>query len=272
MRIRRAVVTMTVAALAAIGLSALASPAQAATPEYLFTVQAVKGSTSAGHAAKGEDERFTLTLQGVDPVTKFADRPFRSASVMSPAALVANWDAWFVGSAPNAVLTYTGAAGTAPNSIVVTLTRPRYDKVGRTLSFTATRTYRTLEPSQKGNGWNRPATPRAFTSASLFIDDAGSNATAGLVSQMQQALQPYVFSPNDMNTWSAAVQALSSILNVAWAQGTLVGATQSDAYTVVCAPTSDQILNGYMSCSVTMQLPGGTTYSTTLTQMMGTSG
>ena len=62
--------------------------AEAATPSFLFTVQAVSGSTSVLPAGSGVDERFTLSLRGVDPVTKFADRPFRSASVMSPAALV----------------------------------------------------------------------------------------------------------------------------------------------------------------------------------------
>lgn len=247
--------------------------AQASTPEYLFTVQAVNGSTQPDNPAKGENERFTLTIHGVDPVTKFADRPFRSASVMSPGALVANWNSWFVGSAPNAVLTYTGAAGTAPQSIVVILTRPRYEKVGRSLTFTAVRTYRALDPSQNGKGWKRPTTPRTFTSASLFIDDAGSNATSALVSQMQQAMQNYVFQPNDQSTWSAVQSDLSGILTTAWQQGILAGSSASDAFTVSCQLfTTQQILNGYLECAVTMQLPGGASYSTTLSQMMATSG
>lgn len=269
-RAASASVAMALTAVAAQG--AFIAPAQAATPEYLFTVQAVNGSTQPGNPTKGEDERFTLTLSSVDPVTKFADRPFRSASVMSPAALVANWDAWFTGSAPNAVLTFTGAAGTAPQSIVVTLTRPRYEKSDRSLTFTAIRTYRTLDPSQKGKGWKRPATPRAFSSASLFIDDAGSNATAALVTQMQQAMQSYIFQPNYAMTWSAVDSALTSILTQAWQQGTLNGATASDAFSVTCQPTTQQILDGYLTCAVSMQTPGDGNYSTTLTQMMAISG
>ena len=86
MRFRRiTAATMAISAIGAAGLTAISAPAQAATPSYLFTVEASSGSTAPGQPAKGQDERFTLTIRGVEPVTKFADRPFRSASVMSPA-------------------------------------------------------------------------------------------------------------------------------------------------------------------------------------------
>lgn len=117
-----------IAAIAAVCLVASSAPAQAANPSYLSTVQAVAGSTVLGQTSKGEDERFTLTMRGVDPVTKFADRPLRAASVISPAALVSNWNSWFADSPPNAVLTFAGRAGEAPQSIVVTLTKPRYER------------------------------------------------------------------------------------------------------------------------------------------------
>jgi hypothetical protein len=273
MRLRRiTATTMAISAISAAGLTAISAPAQAATPSYLFTVEAAAGSTASVRPAQGEDERFTITMRGVEPVTKFADRPFRSASVMSPAALVSNWDAWFADSPPNAVLSFVGGTSQAPQSIVVTLTRPRFDNVGRTLTFTASRTYRTLDPSQKGKNWKRPATPRAFTGASLFIDDAGSSVTDSLVAQMQQTMQNYVFQPNDQSTWSAVQSALSGVLTQAWQQGTLMGPTASTAFSVSCAPTSLQILNGYLSCSVSMQLSGGSNYSTTLTQQMAASG
>lgn len=259
------------AVTASVAQGTFAASVQAATPEYLFTVQAVNGSTQPSNPAKGEDERFTLTFSGVDPVTKFADRPFRSASVMSPAALVANWDAWFVGSAPNAVLTYTGAAGTAPQSIVVTLTRPRYEKAGRLLTFTAVRTYRTLDPSQKGKGWKRPTTPRTFRSASLFIDDANGNVTSALTTQLQLAMQQYVFAPNDESTWAGITAAFQVILTQAWQQGIINGATASDAFGVTCEATAQQVLNGYLACAVRIQLPGDANYTTTISQMMQTS-
>ena len=247
--------------------------AEAATPSFLFTVQAVSGSTSVLPAGSGVDERFTLSLRGVDPVTKFADRPFRSASVMSPAALVSNWNSWFSTSAPNAVLTYSRGAGIAPSSIVVTLSHPRYSAAGRSLSFTATRTYRAVDPLQKGSNWVRPVTPRTFVSASLFIDDTGSSSTDALVASLQQAMQAYVFAPNNAYTWAAVNSALSAILTTAWQQGTLMGPTASSAFTVSCQMMSaQQILNGYMTCPVTMQLMNGGYYSTVLTQQMATSG
>ena len=270
---RIAVATLAIVFSAAGVWGTSSASAQPARPSYLFTVQAVSGETGSVNSAQGEDERFSLSLRGVDPVTKFADRPFRSASVMSPAALVSNWNSWFADSAPNAVLTYSAGAGKAPQSIVVTLVRPRIDSTGRVLTFTATRTYRTLDPSQKAKSWIRPVTPRTFSSASLFIDDAGDSQAAALVAQLQQGMQQYVFSPNNASTWAAVASALSTILTQAWQQGTLMGPTAATAFTVNCqAMSAQQILNGYLSCAVTMQLASGQNYSTILTQMMATSG
>jgi hypothetical protein len=273
MRLKRtfpAILAITVFAFA--GVAASGPPAQASTPSFLFTVQAASGSTASSRTAAGEDERFTLTLRGVDPVTKFADRPFRAASVMSPAALASNWNAWFGDSAPNAVLTFSSSTGKAPQSIVVTLTQSRYNSADHTVTFTATRTYRTLDPSQKGKDWKRPVTPRTFTSASLFIDDAGSSVTDGLTAQLQQAMQQFIFSPNNAATWAAVTAALSGILTKAWQQGSLLGPTASSAFSVSCQPYAQQILNGYLPCAVTMHLTNGTTFTTTLTQQQATSG
>ncbi len=246
--------------------------AQSANPSYLFTVVAAAGSTVLGQPARGEDERFALSFSGVDPVTKFADRPLRAASVLSPEALVSNWSSWFADSPPNAVLTFAGQAGMAPQSIVVTLTEPRYEATGRTLLFTAVRIYRTVEPSEKDENWKRTATPGSFTSASLLIDDAGDIEAGALTAQLQQAMQQYVFQPNNGNTWAAVASAMSSILTTAWQQGTLMGPTAATAFEVDCQPSPLQILNGYLTCAVSMQLATGQNYSTTLTQMMATSG
>ena len=248
--------------------------AHADNPSYLFSVQAAGGSTTSVHATSGEDERFTLTLHGVDPVTKFADRPFRNASVISPAALATNWGAWFAGSPPNAVLTFVTASGMAPQSIVVTLTRPHYSSAGRVLSFTATRTYRTQDPSQKGSDWARPATPHLFRSASLFIDNASAATTAApLVAQLQASMRPYIFAANDALTWSAVERALSGVLTQAWQQGRLLGPSAASSYTVSCQPTPQQILGGYLTCNVglAVQKPA-MFYNVILTQQMGSSG
>lgn len=269
-KIRKAATAMVaVASMLVVGIALPTSIAQASSPAYLFTVQSVAGSIVPGRPVKGEDERFTLRLNGVDPVTKFTDRPYRAATVMSPSALVSNWDAWFADSPPNAVLTFAKSAGKAPQSIVVTLSRPRWDKGNRTLLFTATRTYRTMDPSEKGSGWTRPETPRRFTSASLFIDDAGFNVDqlAELVeSTMQQAIEPFVFNVDDAITWAAATSALSTALTQLWSQGALTGATPADAFTVACQPSTQQLTDAILSCTATMQLAGWGPFTLTVAQ------
>lgn len=137
--------------------------------EYMFTVQATDGATTQMKASRPGVERFRLTLIGVDPVTQFSDRPFRDASLISPQALDSNWESWFEGDPPNAVLTYA-RPGRAPGSMVVALTNPRYSAATRTLSFTAIREGRTHDPVEKSVTWERLTTPTSMTSVSLFID------------------------------------------------------------------------------------------------------
>jgi len=248
------------------------SQTNAVNPSYLFAIIAATGTTVSGKPRQGEDERFTLTLDAVDSVTEFADRPLRSASVLSPEAFVSSWSTWFADSPPNAVLTFAGKAGNAPQSIVVTLSEPSFEAYGNKIVFTATRTYRTVEPSEKGQDWKRPVTPLSFTDASLFIDNSGDSQAGPLVAALQQSMQEFVFAPNDANTWDAAEAAMSAILTSSWKQGTLTGATAAQAFSVNCEPSADEVLNGYLPCKVTMQLTNGGTYSTIITQTWGSSG
>lgn len=146
------------------------SVSKSTTPEeFLFTVQAARGSTASLTVTGAEDETFTLTLSGVDPVTMFSDRPFRDARLISPTALAVNWDAMFGDVPPNAVLTYA-RPGKAPGSMVIELTNAIYSRATRTLSFTAIREARKHDPVEKGANWQRRTTPLAMTSVSLFID------------------------------------------------------------------------------------------------------
>ena len=137
--------------------------------ELLFTVQAARATTSNMKINGSADETFTLTLTGVDPVTVFSNRPFRDAWLISPRGLDANWETWFAGDPPNAVLTF-GHSDKAPLTMVITLTNPSYRASARTLTFTATRIERDHDPIEKGANWERITTPAAMTSVSLFID------------------------------------------------------------------------------------------------------
>lgn len=186
---RSSMMRLLVAASAAVlGLTSLATvpSAHAAepaarslpAPTYLFTVEGARGTT-APLSPRGTGERFTLTLDGLDAVTMFTDRPFRRARLISPAALSQNWSTWFADSAPNAVLTWDAGSGKPPTSLVVALTNPRYDSATDALSFTAFRVRRLHDPVEKGRNWKRETTPTSFRSASLFIDSTGTVTVNG---------------------------------------------------------------------------------------------
>ena len=68
------------------------------------------------------------------------------------------------------------------------------------------------------------------------------------------ACHPYVFQPNDVNTWKAVKAMISSFLNSVWKQGGLQGASPADAYQVECGlgstMTPEDILNGFMKVTV----------------------
>jgi len=68
------------------------------------------------------------------------------------------------------------------------------------------------------------------------------------------ACQPYVFQPNDKNTWEAVKAMIGSFLNSIWKQGGLQGATASDAFSVECGlgvtMTGEDILNGFMKVAI----------------------
>lgn len=72
------------------------------------------------------------------------------------------------------------------------------------------------------------------------------------------ACHPYVFQPNDKNTWEAVKSMISSFLTSVWKNGGLMGATPSDAFSVACGlgttMTGDDVLNGLMTVVVRVAL------------------
>lgn len=75
---------------------------------------------------------------------------------------------------------------------------------------------------------------------------------------IKSALNPFVFAPNDGNTWVTVTSMVSNFLQGLWSQGGLMGATASEAYTVQCGlgstMTALDILEGYMIVQVTVQM------------------
>ena len=75
---------------------------------------------------------------------------------------------------------------------------------------------------------------------------------------IKTALQPFVFAANDGQTWVTVTGMISNFLTGLWSQGGLMGDKASDAFSVQCGlgstMTSQDILNGYMVVSVTLQM------------------
>lgn len=68
------------------------------------------------------------------------------------------------------------------------------------------------------------------------------------------ACEPYVFRPNDSNTWLAVRTMISNFLRNQWQSGALVGNSEAEAYAVDCGlgatMTPQDVLDGYMKVSV----------------------
>ena len=68
------------------------------------------------------------------------------------------------------------------------------------------------------------------------------------------ACEPFVFRPNDANTWIAVKSMIGSFLRSQWQAGALVGATEDQAFQVEVGlgttMTPQDILDGYMKVSV----------------------
>lgn len=160
------------AALSLLPGVAVAASAPQRTSE-LFVQQAGGGTLE-----RVRDGAFRLRLSGVAPtVSSFTDRPRRRASAQSLRSFVRDWSAsGFAADPPNAALVLAGARRSA-DVAMLTLSRPRYDRARRTLTYRA-------EPLRGDGGdalasFARRADPvRAlrFAAASLFIDNgAGSS-------------------------------------------------------------------------------------------------
>lgn len=75
---------------------------------------------------------------------------------------------------------------------------------------------------------------------------------------IRNGLAPFVFSPNNGQTWTTVVAMVSSFLMDLWSRGGLMGATPQEAFSVQCGVgstmTGKDILDGYMIVQVTLQL------------------
>lgn len=138
--------------------------------------------TAAGGSLRGSGDRLTLTLTGVGGwVTRFADRPARDAQAVDVRDFLTRWRQRFATSPPNAVLSFRVAGEATPRTIVLELSRPRYDAAARTATYAARRIVERADALPGARHPRQPVvepTPRAFAGASLFIDDSDDTETA----------------------------------------------------------------------------------------------
>ncbi|MCI4668276.1 MAG: phage tail sheath family protein [Bacteroidia bacterium] len=96
---------------------------------------------------------------------------------------------------------------------------------------------RTLDGNS--NDWRYINVRRLF----LFLEES-----------IKQATFPFVFEPNDANTWNTLSSMISSFLNTVWKAGGLVGNTPEQAYQVLVGlgvtMTFQDILEGYLRVTV----------------------
>jgi hypothetical protein len=146
----------------------------------LFTQTAAHGSLTPGkHKSKG-DSRYVLTLRGVAPqLVWFQDRPGRHTGHLSARDFVRGWKGFgFKADRPNAALSVLDGKESA-DTVVIELSRPRYDAKRRTMRYSArpiSRATGTLSVFATGRD---SGVPRRFGAVSLFIDNTDSPVING---------------------------------------------------------------------------------------------
>jgi len=91
---------------------------------------------------------------------------------------------------------------------------------------------------------------------------------------IKYAIKPYVFEPNDANTWLTVKSMISNFLTNVWQSGGLAGGTPADAFGVNIGlgstMTPVDILNGVMNITVTIAVTRPAEFMViTLQQKMG---
>ncbi|MBN1346027.1 MAG: hypothetical protein JXQ73_25290 [Phycisphaerae bacterium] len=201
------------------------------SPSYLYVVTADAGTL----VADGEDANtYTLTLTGVMPdAIYFSDRPERSAGDETVQEFVDDWAAsGFEDDPPNgAIVLHTGD----PNGdvVIVELTGPVYDTATATLRLTAA----ILTDEQTGalaayGTMADAAIPEAFTTASLFIDDAPKGAIISVSYDYPPDDAWYI--PRDLEVTVNSPNTAS--YSIDWGEAAQLGNEPIESFTIVFDP------------------------------------
>lgn len=154
---------------------ALAPPATAADPSFMFVQTAAGGTFTA--SGEGSTSSFRLVLEDVGPETVyFSDRPSRVAGALDNTRFLDAFP-FTPANPPNAAIVLSTPASADQDVIIVELTAPLYDAERRTLSYAV----EVLTAGGDGLEFlseRLDATlPARFDHVSVFIDDC-PNTTA----------------------------------------------------------------------------------------------
>lgn len=91
---------------------------------------------------------------------------------------------------------------------------------------------------------------------------------------IKQALEQFVFAPNDGNTWASVTLMITSFLTGVWQSGALIGASAAEAFVVQCGlgmtMTAQDLLDGNLRVQVTLQISAPAEFiALTFVQKMG---
>jgi hypothetical protein len=142
---------------------------------YLFSQSATGGTISSGAAGT-----HTLTLTGVSLSTiRFSEKPVRRAGIMGTGAFASGWPKIFKDGSPNALLVLATLNDKDVDSVVMTLSGPKYDTSNNTITYMAKEMPKSQDAAVNWEGDQLSSLPVQFGPATLFIDAGEVDATAG---------------------------------------------------------------------------------------------
>ncbi len=150
-------------------LPAATAPSQ--QPNYMWSIPSASGSLTGPN-----DQHLVLRLVGArDYLTRFTDRPVRSAYVVANTDFVRRFKPYFADANPNAVLSFSAGGNRIPTEIVLEIGQPQWNPKTSTFTFPAVRIpHREDDLPDTSVHINPPliGNPRHFDQASLFIDSS----------------------------------------------------------------------------------------------------
>jgi hypothetical protein len=210
-------------------------------------------STNAGPAMAPTAVLDRLLAEKLPVYRRMKQQAAQACSIVSPCGAIAG--AWADTDAVKGV--WTAPADIALQGIAGTLCAWGGDQWSASDSEADNRPVN-LILAQPGRGVLVSGADTLDAMGSDFRRIAARRTAIYIEQSIKTALQALVFEPNQQETWGKAVASISEFLRGLWAEGALIGATASDAFSVQCGQgttmTPQDILDGEMVVAVNVRL------------------